>query len=218
MDERREDVLMDIFASINTVMAAVGPIGKDSMNTMQKFKFRGIDAIINALSPEMQKVGLVTVPTVLSSTHEILEVGSNQTKMMFVHLRVQYSIMALDGSMITSVVEGESMDTGDKATAKAMSVAWRTMLIQVFALATGEPDADEETHTVAQSKPRASTPSQFIPDDEPPFDPWSTTPSKSKHHCIHGERKEWTSAKGDVMWFCPLPKGDPDKCATEYPE
>ena len=211
---------MDIFASINTVMAAVGVVGKDSTNAMQKFKFRGIDAIVNALSPEMQKVGLVTVPTVLSSTHEILEIGGNQTKMMFVHLRVQYEVVALDGSKIISVVEGESMDTGDKATAKAMSVAWRTMLIQVFALATGDVDADSETHSVAQAKtvPRIYPAGVYPVNDTPPDDPWATSRPMPQappqgHECKHGARKQWISSKsGAEFWFCPLDKSDSDVC------
>jgi hypothetical protein len=38
------------------------------------------------------------------------------------------------------------MDSGDKATAKAMSVAYRTALLQVLCLPTDEPDPDSHTY------------------------------------------------------------------------
>ena len=38
------------------------------------------------------------------------------------------------------------MDSGDKATAKAMSVAFRTALLQALALPTDEPDPDSQSY------------------------------------------------------------------------
>ena len=45
---------------------------------------------------------------------------------------------------------GEAMDSGDKATNKAMSAAYKYAAFQTFAIPTeGTPDADAETHEVA---------------------------------------------------------------------
>ena len=49
---------------------------------------------------------------------------------------------------------GEAFDTGDKAVSKAMSVAWRTALIQTFFLATGDTEPDEQQYTM--DRPRES--------------------------------------------------------------
>jgi hypothetical protein len=49
------------------------------------------------------------------------------------------------------------MDSGDKATNKAMSAAYKYAAFQIFAIPTeGNPDADAETHEVA-SKPITPT-------------------------------------------------------------
>ena len=59
------------------------------------------------------------------------------------------NIVAEDGSQVHAVTPGESLDTSDKGTAKAMSVAYRIALLQIFALPTQEPttDPDSEYHT-----------------------------------------------------------------------
>ena len=62
----------------------------------------------------------------------------------------------VDGSTLTATVAAEAWDTGDKATPKAMSVAFRTALLQALALPTDEPDPDSHTYVReggAQSAP-----------------------------------------------------------------
>jgi len=43
---------------------------------------------------------------------------------------------------MVATVAGEALDTSDKATAKAQSVAWRVCLIQMLQIPTGDPDPD----------------------------------------------------------------------------
>jgi hypothetical protein len=47
---------------------------------------------------------------------------------------------------LTGCAYGEASDAGDKSTPKAMSVAYRTFLLQSLCLPTDEPDPDSETH------------------------------------------------------------------------
>jgi flagellum-specific peptidoglycan hydrolase FlgJ len=58
---------------------------------------------------------------------------------------VQYTFHATDGTSVTATVSAESMDSGDKATAKAMSVAYRTALLQTLCLPTDDQDPDADT-------------------------------------------------------------------------
>jgi len=51
----------------------------------------------------------------------------------------------------------ESMDSGDKATAKAMSVAYRTALLQTLCLPTDDVDPDAETYVRSEPAPRTQT-------------------------------------------------------------
>ena len=66
--------------------------------------------------------------------------------MAHVSVRVRYRFMAPDGSHVDAVVPAEAFDSGDKAVSKAMSVAFRTALIQALTLPTNEPDPDAEVY------------------------------------------------------------------------
>ena len=61
---------MNIYESMNAVMEDCGFIGKDSKNLQQGYKFRGIDAVLNALNPAFRKNKVFVVPTVLEQTRE----------------------------------------------------------------------------------------------------------------------------------------------------
>jgi hypothetical protein len=59
-------------------------------------------------------------------------------------------VSADDGSMHEVVTFGEAMDSGDKATNKAMSAAYKYACMQAFCIPTeGDNDADAKTHEVA---------------------------------------------------------------------
>lgn len=134
------------------VMADVQAVGKTGHNQQQDYNFRGIDAVVNAAGPAMREHGVIVVPTVLDATYRDIEVGKNRTLMREVTVKVRYTIIGPDGDALTAAgvpgfgcVYGESMDSGDKGTAKAMSVAYRIFLLQALTIPTSEPDPDEST-------------------------------------------------------------------------
>lgn len=137
---------LNIIERLSLVMSEVGAVKKDGFNTAQKFNFRGVDAVVNAVSPVLQKYGIVVLFEVLEESHEQIAIGSNRTMMGWVRLKVKYRFKAPDLSEDYCIVVSESMDSGDKATAKAMSVAYRTMFLQALCLPTDEPDPDESSH------------------------------------------------------------------------
>lgn len=136
----------NICVLLNKVMEEVGAVSKRERNQQQNFSFRGIDAVVNAVSPALRAHGVIVFPEVLSSDYASVEVGKNRTLMGHCRVTVKYTYMAPDGSSIASVVAAESMDSGDKATAKAMSVAFRTSLLQTLCLPTDEKDPDHEVY------------------------------------------------------------------------
>ncbi len=139
---------MNIFETITAVMSEIGAIGKNDKNQQQGFKYRGIDAVMNALAPALQKYKLFVVPEVLDQTRE----ERTTTKgglLIYSICKIQYTFYAEDGSNISAVVVGEGMDSGDKATNKAMSVAFKYACFQVFCIPTEEMiDPDAECHEV----------------------------------------------------------------------
>jgi hypothetical protein len=76
--------------------------------------------------------------------------------MYHVFLKVQFRFYASDGSYVEAITEGEAMDSGDKATNKAQSAAFKYACMELFCIPTKELlDADAETQpeTVTTKQP-----------------------------------------------------------------
>jgi hypothetical protein len=137
---------LTIVEALNEIMKAVGGIAKKDRNQAQGFNFRGIDSVVNAVSPALQKFGVVVFPTVEDCSYETVEIGRNRTAMGHVRVRVSYTFIGAGGDSLKTTVVGEAMDSGDKATAKAMSVAFRTALLQALCLPTDDIDPDATSY------------------------------------------------------------------------
>lgn len=135
-----------IYEAISSIMAEIGAIGKEKKNQQQGFMYRGIDDVMNALQPSLVKHKVFIVPEVTSEAREE-KVNKNGTLLFYVRLGVTYRFFTTDGSSIETRVIGEAMDSGDKATNKAMSIAYKYACFQVFCIPTEEmKDPDAETH------------------------------------------------------------------------
>ena len=135
-----------IFGSINKIQKEIPAIGKDSQNKQQGFYFRGIDAVYNVLKPLLSKYGVFTLPEVTSLRRDERQTKTGGT-LAFVSLTMNYHfVSSIDGSEVVACVVGEGMDSGDKATNKAMSIAHKYALFQVFCIPTEDIiDPDSET-------------------------------------------------------------------------
>ena len=139
-----------IYGLISKAMQKVGAIGKDSTATntsgKQMYKFRGIDAVYNALNPVMAELGLFICPEVLEQTREERKT-TNGGNLIYSILKVKFTMYAPDGSSVECVVIGEGMDSGDKASNKAMSIALKYACFQLFMIPTEDMiDPDAEVH------------------------------------------------------------------------
>jgi hypothetical protein len=143
-----------IYSLIGKAMAEIGAIGKDSTNTQQGFKYRGIDAVYNTLYPIMAKYGLFITPEIIDHKREertTTKTYNGQTKtstLLYSIITVKYTVYAPDGSFVCMTVIGEGMDSGDKATNKAMSIAMKYAMFQLFMIPTEAVDPDGECHEV----------------------------------------------------------------------
>jgi hypothetical protein len=127
------------------VMREVLFVGKDQRNREQKFNFRGIDDVTRALGTSLRTHGVLTIPEVIDAQRRDCKTtgGKNSRETI---LRVRFTFTCASGDELVVITEGESLDSGDKGTAKAMSVAWRTALIIAFSLPTDEPDPDSYSY------------------------------------------------------------------------
>jgi len=144
---------MKVYESINKVQGALSVVGIGKTRTNSQgsgYKFRGIDDVYQAIAPLLASHGLCILPRVLK--RDCLERQSKSGGTLFyVTVEVEFDFVAVeDGSKHTVKTFGEAMDSGDKATNKAMSAAYKYACFQAFAIPIeGTPDADETTHEVA---------------------------------------------------------------------
>lgn len=147
----------NVYQLISRIQAALSKEGitKDRNNAQQGYKFRGIDDVFNAVAPLLSQHGLCILPFVLD--RQVTEKQSkNGGALFYVTVRVRFTfISSHDGSKHEVEMYGEAMDSGDKATNKALSAAYKYACLQAFSIPTeGENDADAVTHEVkAEAKP-----------------------------------------------------------------
>ncbi len=169
-----------IYKQICSVMQEINAIGKDRRNQTQNFQYRGIDDVMNELHSVLAKCGVFVVPQVLDEARTTGKTKSGGD-MFYTRLKIKFTFYAEDGSYIESVVIGEAMDTGDKASNKALSVGLKYALLQVFCIPTEDekdPDAQSPEPQAGSMKPAPAkkAPAKFA------FEPkgGETTPAEKK--------------------------------------
>ena len=170
-----------IYKKIIEVMADINAIGKDRRNQQQGFQFRGIDDVMNELHSSLAKCGVFVLPKVLEETRTTGKT-SRGGDMFYTRLKINFGFYAEDGSHVDAVVIGEAMDTGDKASNKALSIGLKYAMLQVFCI----PTEDEKDPDAVSPQPAAGTmqqqPQQKKPAAKFDFVPkgGETTPAEKK--------------------------------------
>ena len=143
-----------IFRALPKVMSDVGPVGKGGKNKDQGYMFRKLDDVYDAVNPALAKNGVFILPQVMEAQETTMQSKSGGTKLR-VKLVVKYTFYHEDGSSLEAIVHGESMDSSDKATNKALSAAYKYMLLQALCITLeGVPDPDLESPQVPQDQPQ----------------------------------------------------------------
>jgi len=137
------------------LFAAVG-VGKNRQNQAQKFAFRGVEDVQNALSSVLSTAGLVFAPTGVKVISDGWRTTRNGGEMRHVTIDVTYLVAAEDGSSITVKATGEAADSGDKAMNKALSAAYKYAITQTFCVPTeqvySDPDAETPDETLSEAR------------------------------------------------------------------
>ena len=139
-----------IYKKMSDVMKDIGSVSKDQKNVAQGFSFRGIDQFVNALYPALTRHGVFMTPRCKSYTQFLKDVTRSNGKAgvdKHVSIEMEYDFYAEDGSKVTvGPVPAEGLDSGDKATNKALSAALKYTLIQTFSTPTKDmAEADFES-------------------------------------------------------------------------
>lgn len=160
--------MMKVYESIHNISKELSLMGlpKDRKNQGQGYNFRGIDDVMNTLSPLLVRYNLVIIPRCTS--RDVSEFATAKGGKMFsVAVGVEFDFVSTeDESKVLVKTYGEAMDSGDKATNKAMSAAYKYAAFQAFCIPVeGTPDADAESHEVATEQAAAKQPTKTASDN-----------------------------------------------------
>lgn len=154
-----------VFTALAAVMRDVVPVGKDQTNTAQRYNFRGIDDLMSAVAGPLRAHGVFILPEVVEKTAER---HGPDGKMTTVRLTMRYRVYGPAGDCLEATVPGEASDFADKATNKAMSAAFKYLLLQVLMIPVdgrsiddGDRDHPETPAAVQPQQPPA--PQQQVP-------------------------------------------------------
>ncbi len=154
----------NIHVALSDVMRDIGPIAKSERNTSQGFNYRGIDAICNAAYPLFVEHGVTLSAKIVGDVQRSERKTAKGGTLYYSVFIVRYTFWARDGSHRETEAVGEGMDSGDKSSNKAMSVAMKYAILQMLCIPVAMKDADEPYDAPAQAKGAPTVP----PRDETP--------------------------------------------------
>lgn len=143
----------NIYAKMANILKETKAITKSEKNQQQGFKFRGIDNVMNELHELFAKNDVFILQEVQDFTVDARPTAKGGT-LFYTRAKIKFRYTTTDGSFVETVNVGEAMDSGDKGMNKAMSIALKYSLLQMFLIPTEEqkdPDATtpEETDYMA---------------------------------------------------------------------
>ena len=133
-----------IYKKMANVYSKIEAIGKTQENKEQRFKFRGIDDVYNALHKTMAEEGIFLAPEVIETTRTQIQSKSG-TNGWHTISKIKFTFFAEDGSSVSAVTEGEAIDYGDKSTSKSQSMAIKYALLQTFMIPTEDTEDGDKT-------------------------------------------------------------------------
>lgn len=133
-----------IYGKMASILRETKAITKSEKNQQQGFKFRGIDNVMNELHELFAKNEVFILQEVQGFTTENRPTKSGGTN-TFTRATVKFRYITTDGSCVETVNVGEAMDSGDKGMNKAMSIALKYSLLQMFLIPTEEPKDPDVT-------------------------------------------------------------------------
>ena len=160
-----------IYKQICEVMGKISAISKGRQNKTQNFVYRGIDDVMNELHGVLAECKVFVVPEVLEENRSEGKTKSGGI-IFYARLKIKFTFYAEDGSNVSAIVIGEAMDSGDKASNKALSIGLKYALLQVFCIPTeDDKDPDGQSHEIVEDNPVNTVKNAFNGKEVPPKAP-----------------------------------------------
>jgi len=189
---------MNVYQCISKVQAALAKTGIAKDRQCQQgasFKYRGIDEVYNTLAPLLSSAGLCILPRIVSRHCDERLSGAGKA-LFYVIVEAEFDMVsAEDGTKHTIRTYGEAMDSGDKATNKAMSIAYKNAIFMAFSVPTeGDNDPDAQAHDVAPPSP-SSMPNAVVAEW---IDDMRATTTEAELKAVFGTAWKYAGQVGDA--------------------
>ena len=108
-----------------------------------RYNFRGVDRTVNAFAPVLRAHGVLVLPVGVDASYRDFT-NSNKKVQRECTVTVTWMVVGPCGDVLPATLQsaGEALDSSDKGTAKAQSVALRVLLLTAAMVPTGDPDPD----------------------------------------------------------------------------
>jgi ERF superfamily len=154
---------------------------RDSGTSRVVYNFRGVDTTVNTFSPVTLRHGVNILPIHVHAEHRDTT-SSRGNKMRECTVTVTWLVQGPKGDYLPPMQScGEALDTADKGTAKAQSVALRVLLLSSALVPTNEPDPDSQH--IDRGEAPIRQPSSYVDEITNP----RTSPARLRQ--IHAELK-----------------------------
>ena len=134
----------NIYQKIAEVMKAVEYLTKDGKVDYKDTHYKAIteEKVTTAVRKELVKQGIVIIPIYQrADITELIRTEKSVNNLTMVHVRYRIQNIEDTSDFIEVESNGSGVDTQDKGIGKAMTYAYKYMLLRTFAIPTGEdPD------------------------------------------------------------------------------
>lgn len=152
---------MNLYQKINAISNDLGVIEKSGKNTMQNYNFMEQAEIMAKIRPLLEKHGLAIIPeTIERRVFEREVTRSNGKQGIDTHVQTNHKYTIVNTDKPDERIEclwdgGEAIDSGDKATNKAITASQKYFYIKLFHISDKEdPDLDSPSEAnKAEAKP-----------------------------------------------------------------
>ena len=149
-----DDHPLSVWEAIAEVTRQVGHISKEHQSSAgDRYWYRGIDDVLEALHPILGDVGLVIMPGEITSHRRETRTTAKGSTLNVAILDVRYRLIGPDGTRTWGAASGEAHDSGDKATQKALSQAYKSFALQTFSIPTQASADDDPDATGEEAAP-----------------------------------------------------------------
>lgn len=159
---------MNLWEKISAISSEIEYLKKDDLVGTGKSSYKAIsiEKVMTSVSEKMCKYGIVIYPveqSYLRTDEKVIGIDYNTKKEVekinrISDVDVKYEVVNIHNPIekIIAVSSGTGVDTQDKGVGKAMTYAYKNMIIKLFAIATGDDTdkihSDDYTETLVKGK------------------------------------------------------------------